>query len=158
MDLTWKLSLQNISSLFSACPHLHHSRYNSHSPLVRVVLGSDCCTQPRSMQDSPISLLFLQSSLCTCCLYLEKLIYLQTIDLLLQLKPGRSNTLRMHLVEPAPREVPIGASSIAYRSWIPSARQEGQQRKNPLIWLSLHELLYKLQTRKSCSYNPPIPE
>lgn len=83
-----------------------------------------------------------------------KLIYLQTLGLLLQLKPGRSNPLKMHLVEPAPREVPIGVSSIAYRSWTSSARQRNQQRKDPLIWLSLHELLYKLQTRKPCSCNP----
>lgn len=108
---------------------------------IKVVPGSDCCAQPGSMQASPISPLFSQSSLCTCYPQLEKLIYLQTLDLLLQLKPGSSNSLKMHLVEPAPTEVPIGASSIAYRSWTSSARQGNQQRKDPLIWLSLHELL-----------------
>lgn len=154
MDLGWRFSLQSFSNIFSAWLPLHHSRYNSHSPLERVVPGSGCCTQPGSMQASPISLLFSQSSLCTCCPQLEKLIYLQTLGLLLQLKPGRSNPLKMHLVEPAPREVPIGVSSIAYRSWTSSARQRNQQRKDPLIWLSLHELLYKLQTRKPCSCNP----
>lgn len=56
-----------------------------------------------------------ESTLCTCCPQLETLIYLHTLDLLLQLKPGRISTLKMHLVEPAPREMPVGASSTAGR-------------------------------------------
>lgn len=114
---------------------------------IKVVPSSCCCTQLGSMQASPICLLFAQSGLYTCCPQLEKIIYLWTPALLLQRKPGRSNSLMMHVVKPAPREVSIGASSIAYRSWISSARKGNQQRKDPLIWLSHHELLYRLQTR-----------
>lgn len=57
-------------------------------------------------------------------------------------------------MEHAPREVPTGASSFAYGSWTPTARQENQQRKNSLTWLSLHELLCMVQTWKLCSCNP----
>lgn len=153
MDLGWRCSLQSISNPSSACTPFHYSQQNSHSLLEQVITGSDCCAQQGSMQASSIFLLFSQNILCPHYPHLEKLIYLQSLDLLLQLIPGRSNSLRMHLVEPAPREVPIGVSSIAYRSWTSSARQRNQQRKDPLIWLSLHELLYKLQTRKPCSCN-----
>lgn len=77
----------------------------------RVVHGSDCWIQ---CKPHPFPL-FSQSTLCTCSPQLETLIYLHTLDLLLQLKPGRINTLKMHLVEPAPREMPVAALSTSGR-------------------------------------------